>query len=84
MSLPLSEAKRRRRESVHINPRRLILAGSKGRVERSAGQTSFQVNIYVVLEELVPEAKREQHSDWPTISGMVGFAVMMSLDVALG
>ena len=40
--------------------------------------------IYVVAEELIPEANRDQHSDIPTIGVMVGFAVMMTLDVALG
>ena len=42
--------------------------------------------IYVVAEELIPEAKRSagDHSDVPTISVMIGFAVMMLLDVALG
>ncbi len=41
--------------------------------------------IYVVAEELIPESKRsESHSDVPTIGVMLGFAVMMMLDVALG
>jgi ZIP family zinc transporter len=43
--------------------------------------------IYVVAEELIPEAKRSaegSHSDIPTIGVMIGFAVMMLLDVALG
>jgi ZIP family zinc transporter len=40
--------------------------------------------IYVVAEELIPESKREGHSDVPTIGVMLGFAVMMLLDVALG
>jgi len=39
-----------------------------------------------VAEELIPEAKREsnRHSDIPTIGVMLGFAVMMLLDLALG
>ncbi len=42
--------------------------------------------IYVVAEELIPEAKRNasRHSDIPTIGVMLGFAVMMLLDLALG
>lgn len=40
--------------------------------------------IYVVAEELIPESKREGHSDIPTLGVMFGFAVMMLLDVALG
>ncbi len=43
--------------------------------------------IYVVIEELIPEAQREEggsKTDIATIGTMVGFAVMMILDVALG
>ena len=40
--------------------------------------------IYVVAEELIPEAKTDRHSDVGTIGVMIGFAVMMTLDVALG
>ncbi|MGO1368753.1 MAG: ZIP family metal transporter [Senegalia sp. (in: firmicutes)] len=40
--------------------------------------------IYVVVEELIPEAQQESHTDVATIGVMLGFAVMMSLDVALG
>lgn len=40
--------------------------------------------IYVVVEELIPEAQTDSTSDVATIGAMIGFAVMMSLDVALG
>ncbi len=40
--------------------------------------------IYVVVEELIPESQLEKHSDVATIGAMCGFAVMMTLDVALG
>jgi ZIP family zinc transporter len=43
--------------------------------------------IYVVVEELIPEAQREEggsKTDIATIGTMLGFAVMMILDVALG
>jgi len=40
--------------------------------------------IYVVAEELIPESQAEKHSDIATIGVMVGFAIMMTLDVALG
>jgi ZIP family zinc transporter len=43
--------------------------------------------IYVVIEELIPEAQREEggsKTDIATIGSMVGFSVMMFLDVALG
>jgi ZIP family zinc transporter len=40
--------------------------------------------IYVVIEELIPESQLETISDIATIGAMLGFAVMMTLDVALG
>ncbi|WP_456385232.1 ZIP family metal transporter [Desulfolithobacter sp.] len=40
--------------------------------------------IYVVAEELIPESQAEKHSDVATIGVMIGFAIMMTLDVALG
>ncbi len=40
--------------------------------------------IYVVVEELIPEAQRDNNTDVATIGAMLGFAVMMTLDVALG
>lgn len=40
--------------------------------------------IYVVVEELIPEAQQDSHTDVATIGAMLGFAVMMTLDVALG
>ncbi|MCL2107497.1 MAG: ZIP family metal transporter [Oscillospiraceae bacterium] len=40
--------------------------------------------IYVVVEELVPEAHLGRHSHAGTLSVVVGFLVMMVLDVALG
>lgn len=40
--------------------------------------------VYVVVEELVPESHREGNVDLATVSLMIGFVVMMVLDVALG
>ncbi len=40
--------------------------------------------IYVVVEELVPEMAEGKHSNWGTIAFMLGFTLMMILDVALG
>lgn len=40
--------------------------------------------IYVVVEELIPEAQQHGSSDFSTIGAMAGFAVMMLLDVAFG
>lgn len=40
--------------------------------------------IYVVVEELIPEASEGQHSNIGTIGFAVGFVLMMVLDVVLG
>ncbi len=40
--------------------------------------------IYVVVEELIPESHMEKHTHFATWGAMIGFAVMMTLDVALG
>lgn len=40
--------------------------------------------IYVVVEELIPEASAGKHSNVGTIGFSLGFIVMMVLDVALG
>lgn len=40
--------------------------------------------IYVVVEELIPEAQLGEHSHTGTVSVMLGFLVMMLLDVVLG
>ena len=40
--------------------------------------------IYVVVEELIPEAQAGEHSNIGTIGVAFGFALMMILDVALG
>ena len=40
--------------------------------------------IYVVVEELVPEAQEGEHSDIGTIGFAIGFVLMMVLDIALG
>ena len=40
--------------------------------------------IYVVIEELIPEMSEGEHSNIGTLMFMVGFSLMMILDVALG
>lgn len=40
--------------------------------------------IYVVVEEVVPEAQVEGHTDLSTMGLIIGLVVMMTLDVALG
>lgn len=40
--------------------------------------------IFVVVEELIPESQSNNNTDIATMGAMLGFAVMMTLDVALG
>ena len=39
--------------------------------------------MFVVIEELIPESQLNHHADIATMGAMVGFAIMMMLDVAL-
>lgn len=47
---------------------------------------SFAVGamIFVVIEELIPESQSGDHGDIATMGAIIGFVVMMILDVALG
>ena len=40
--------------------------------------------IFVVVEEVIPESQRAGYADIATACAMIGFLVMMTLDVALG
>lgn len=40
--------------------------------------------IYVVVEELIPESQQSGNTDLATLATLLGFGVMMALDVALG
>lgn len=40
--------------------------------------------IYVVIEELIPESQSTKDTHFSTFGAMLGFAIMMLLDVALG
>jgi ZIP family zinc transporter len=40
--------------------------------------------IFVVVEELIPESQRGESTDIATVGAMLGFAVMMILDVTFG
>ena len=40
--------------------------------------------IFVVVEELIPESQNGSETDYSTIGAMLGFTIMMLLDVALG
>ena len=40
--------------------------------------------IFVVVEEVIPESQQGHNTDLATFGAMLGFTVMMVLDVALG
>jgi len=40
--------------------------------------------LYVVVEELIPEASEGEHTNLSTIGFAVGFVLMMVLDVVMG
>jgi ZIP family zinc transporter len=40
--------------------------------------------IFVVVEELIPESQYHKNTDLATMGAMLGFAIMMTLDVAFG
>ncbi len=40
--------------------------------------------LYVVIEELIPEASEGEHSNLSTIGFAIGFVLMMVMDVVLG
>lgn len=40
--------------------------------------------IFVVIEEVIPSTQKNGHSDIAVFSFMIGFTLMMILDVALG
>lgn len=40
--------------------------------------------IFVVVEELIPDSQSGNNTDLATLSLMLGFVIMMILDVSLG
>ena len=40
--------------------------------------------IYVVVEELIPESQTNENKAWMALFTLVGFSLMMVLDIALG
>ena len=48
------------------------------------GRFAAGAMLYVVVEELIPEASEGEHSNLGTVGFAVGFVLMMVLDVALG
>jgi hypothetical protein len=40
--------------------------------------------LHVVIEEVVPETTRDKYTDFATLGFVIGFIIMMVLDVSLG
>ena len=40
--------------------------------------------IYVVVEELIPESQTNENKAWMALFTLIGFSLMMVLDIALG
>ena len=64
----------------------VVLAGRDASSRLMPWLLSFAAGamMYVVVEELIPEAHLGEHSNVGTLGVMGGFLVMMILDVALG
>lgn len=62
----------------------VLLAGSIGPLMPWLLSFAAGAMLYVVVEELIPEAHLGEHSHPGTLGVMAGFLVMMVLDVALG
>ena len=62
----------------------VLVAGSIGGIMPWILAFAAGAMIYVVVEELIPEAHLGEHSHTGTSSVMAGFLVMMMLDVLLG
>ena len=61
-----------------------IISIDKGQFEgaSSIGMSHFQTMIYVVIEELIPESNNGAFKKYGTWSAIVGFVIMMILDLA--
>ena len=62
----------------------VLVAGGVGPVMPWLLSFAAGAMMYVVVEELIPEARLGEHSNIGTLGVMAGFLVMMVLDVALG
>jgi ZIP family zinc transporter len=62
----------------------VLVAGSIGPIMPWLLAFAAGAMMYVVVEELIPEAHLGEHSNAGTLGVMAGFLIMMVLDVALG
>lgn len=62
----------------------VLIAGAAGVIMPWLLSFAAGAMIYVVVEELIPEAHLGEHSNIGTIGVIAGFLLMMILDVALG
>ncbi|MBG9985880.1 ZIP family metal transporter [Facklamia sp. DSM 111018] len=95
LSLPLMAEGRSKRKAFHLG-QMSALVEPFGAVIGAAAVLVMQTllpyalsfaagaMIFVVVEELIPESQTSGNTDVATLSFMVGFVIMMILDVALG
>ena len=65
--------------TLHNIPEGMAIGVAFGSLAFAAGAM-----IYVVVEELIPESQTNENKDWMALFTLVGFSVMMVMDVALG
>ena len=65
--------------TLHNIPEGMAIGVAFGSLACAAGAM-----IYVVVEELIPESQTNENKDWMALFTLVGFSVMMVMDVALG
>ena len=61
----------------------LILSGSSFFMPAALGFAAGAM-VFVVIEDIIPECQRGGNTDLATVSALLGFTLMMVLDVALG
>ena len=62
----------------------LLLGSVAGTYEANRWWFAAGAMLFVVVEELIPESQQGRHTDLATAFTLIGFAVMMVMDVALG
>ena len=62
----------------------VILSSKNKKAIPAAKPAKAGAMVYVVIEELIPQATRDEKTDICAITFAAGFALMMVLDVALG
>jgi len=84
ISMPLRAAGNSRLKSFWVGALVILLASALTPLMPFMLTFAAGAMLYVVVEELIPEASEGEHSNIGTIGFALGFALMMVLDVVLG